>query len=188
VATDVAAWNQLGCLSPHVIYVERGGHQSPEEFAADLARELEALESAQPRGTLPAAEAADIRSRRSFYEVRVAHSSGTRLWVSADSTAWTVVYEEDAQFQASCLNRFIYVKPVSDLEESLRGADAVRRLVSTVGLAAPPHRQSELTLRLAQWGATRICPAGRMQVPPPLWRHDGRPALGELVRWVDWET
>ena len=24
-AADVAAWNQQGCLSPHVIYVEHGG-------------------------------------------------------------------------------------------------------------------------------------------------------------------
>ena len=32
-ATDVVAWNQLGCLSPHVIYVESGGAISPEKFA-----------------------------------------------------------------------------------------------------------------------------------------------------------
>lgn len=188
VAVDVAAWNQLGCLSPHVVYVERGGSASPDEFAAALAGELGALESRLPRGSLPPADAATIRSRRSFYEVRAAHSAGTRLWTSADSTAWTVVYEEDAQFQASCLNRFVYVKPVAELEEALHGADAVRRHVSTVGLAAPTHRQSELARHLARWGGTRVCPVGRMQSPQPLWRHDGRPALGELVRWVDWET
>jgi hypothetical protein len=186
-ATDVAAWNQLGCLSPQVLYVEGGGGVSPEGFAAELAGQLVELESTLPRGTLPAPEAATIRSRRSFYEVRAAHSRDTRLWASVDSTAWTVVYEEDPQFQTSCLNRFIYVKPVANLEEALHGADAVRRHVSTVGLAAPPHRQSELAQQLARWGVTRICPVGRMQAPQPLWRHDGRPALGELVRWVDWE-
>ena len=32
-ARDVTAWNQLGCLSPHVIYVQSGGAMSPEKFA-----------------------------------------------------------------------------------------------------------------------------------------------------------
>jgi hypothetical protein len=36
-AADVAAWNQQGCLSPHVIYVEHGGGVPPEQFAEMLA-------------------------------------------------------------------------------------------------------------------------------------------------------
>jgi hypothetical protein len=188
VTADVIAWNQLGCLSPHVVYVERGGHRTGEEFAADLAGRLEAEESTHPRGLIHATEAGTIRSRRSFYEVRATQATDTRLWASQDSTAWTVVFEDNPRFQLSCLNRFVYVKPVADLEDALRAADPVRRHVSTVGLAAPPARQHELALRLAEWGVTRVCPVGRMQAPPLLWRHDGRPALGELVRWADWES
>jgi hypothetical protein len=26
-----------------------------------------------------------------------------------------------------------------------------------------------------------------MQNPPMGWRHDGRPTLGDLVTWTDWE-
>lgn len=186
VAADVAAWNQWGCLSPHVIYVEPGG-VAPEDFAALLAQALEKLEAVEPRGPLPAAEAATIASRRSFYEVRAAHSPETRHWASPDSTAWTVVFEADPQFQASCLNRFIYVKPAPDLATVLRAAETVRETISTVGLAAPPERARELASALARWGVPRICPLGRMQAPPLGWRHDGRPALGELLTWTDWE-
>ncbi len=103
------------------------------------------------------------------------------------STAWTVVFEHDTRFQFSCLNRFIYVKPVPDLAAVLRGVDAVRRQVSTVGIAAPPEKGRELALQFARWGATRICPLGQMQNPPLTWRHDGRPALGDLVTWTDFE-
>ena len=46
----------------------------------------------------------------------------------------------------------------------------------------------ELATQLARWGATRICPLGQMQNPPLTWRHDGRPALGDLVTWTDWEN
>ena len=133
------------------------------------------------------AKAAAIASRRSIYEVRAAHSPDTRHWSSRHSTAWTVVYEADPRFQLSCLNRFIYVKGVKDLTEALQSADSVRGKVSTVGLAAPEDQAQELAATLARWGVTRVCPLGQMQVPPLTWRHDGRPALGDLVTWTDWE-
>ncbi|MBE0542879.1 MAG: hypothetical protein IH623_16130 [Verrucomicrobia bacterium] len=187
VADDIVAWNQLGCLSPHVIYVQTGGGASAEHFAESLADELARREVDEPRGELPAAHAATIASRRAIYEVRAAHSPETRMWHSRDSTAWTVVYEADPRFQTSCLHRFVYVKPVKDLGEALRHADAVRGQVSTVGLAAPEHIAKDLAVQLARWGVPRVCPVGRMQQPPLTWRHDGRPALGDLVTWTDVE-
>jgi hypothetical protein len=187
-ADDVVAWNQLGCLSPHVIYVEVGGGVSPENFAELLADELERREQTEPRGELAAEHAAAIASRRGIYEVRAAHSpESTRHWCSKNSTAWTVVFEADARFQISCLNRFIYVKAVADLTAVLQGADEIRGKVSTVGLAAPEENMAEIAAQLARWGATRVCPLGRMQNPPLPWRHDGRPAMGDLVTWTDFE-
>ena len=186
-ALDVAAWNQLGCLSPHVIYVEEGGNVGAEGFADLLAGQLEALEKTHPRGRLAAREAAGIAARRSFYEVRAAHSPDTKMWASAESTAWTVVFETEARFQISCLNRFVYIKSVKDVEEALQGADAVREKTSTVGLAGGGARAEELARQFARWGARRICPLGEMQKPPLAWRHDGRPALGDLLTWCEWE-
>ena len=186
-AQDVAAWNQLGCLSPHVIYVESGGNISPEQFAELLAKELDVMEQKQPRGKLSPEESANIAYRRSFYEVRAAHSLDTKLWRSADSTAWTVLFENDPRFQMSSLNRFIYVKAVANLTQAIEGADAVRGKISTVGVAATEDRGKEIADELARWGVTRICPLGQMQNPSLLWRHDGRPSLGDLVTWTDWE-
>jgi len=186
-AADVIAWNQLGCLSPHLIYVEEGGGLSAEKFAEALAVELEGREALEPRGEVPTEAAAAIATRRSLYEIRAAHSPDTRQWASRNSTAWTVVYEADPRFQLSCLNRFIYVKGVRSLTEALENADNVRGKVSTVGLAAPEDRAQDLATELARWGASRVCPLGQMQNPPLAWRHDGRPALGDLVAWTDWE-
>jgi Acyl-CoA reductase (LuxC) len=186
-AADVAAWNQLGCLSPHVIYVQSGGATSPELFAEMMAEDLARREESEPRGELPVETAATIASRRSFYEVRAAHSPETRHWCSRESTAWTVVYEADPRFQLSCLHRFVYVKSVKDLTEALRNADCVREKVSTVGLAAAEDKAQALVTELARWGVTRVCPLGQMQSPSLAWRHDGRPALGDLVTWTDWE-
>jgi hypothetical protein len=186
-ATDVVMWDQLGCLSPHAFYVERGAGMSAEQFGEKLADEFAQRENAEPRGRLSIEEAATIASKRSFYKVRASSSPDTRLWCSEGSTAWTVVYEADRRFQLSSLNRFIYVKAVTDLEDLLQGAEAVRGKVSTVGVAAPAERLPEIATRLGRWGVTRVCPIGQMQNPPLTWRHDGRPSLGDLVTWTDLE-
>jgi len=65
--------------------------------------------------------------------------------------------------------------------------DKLRGKVSTVGLAAAGASAQRIANQLSEWGAARICPIGHMQNPPLRWRHDGRPALGELVTWTDWE-
>lgn len=186
-ADDVVAWDQLGCLSPHVFYVQSGGAVSPVQFAEQLAAELARHEAMTPRGELATEAAATIAARRAIYEMRAAHMPDTHLWQSRDSTAWTVVCEGDGRFPLSCLHRFIYVKPARDLTEVMQSADGVRGQISTVGLAVPEHQASGLAIQLARWGVPRICPLGRMQQPPLTWRHDGRPALGDLVTWTDFE-
>lgn len=187
-ADDVVAWDQLGCLSPHVFFVQSGGEVTPEKFAEQLAEELARREEAEPRGKISAEIAATIASRRAIYEMRAAHSTGTHLWRSQDSTAWTVVCEADAPFPVSCLHRFIHVRPVPGIAEVLQNADALRRQISTVGLAVPEPRLGEVATQLARWGATRVCPLGQMQNPSLTWRHDGRPALADLVTWTDFES
>jgi len=186
-ADDVIAWDQNGCLSPHAIYVEERGAVESDKFAALLAAELMRREATEPRGKISPEDAAAIASRRTIYETLSAHRADSKIWSSRDSTDWTVVFEHDVRFQFSCLNRFIYVKPVPDVAAVMPGVDEIRGKVSTVGIAAPPEKMKELALRFARWGATRICPLGRMQNPPLTWRHDGRPALGDLVAWTDWE-
>ena len=187
-AADVTAWDQQGCLSPHVIYVETGGDVTPEKFAEILAEELARRETSEPRGEISAEEAAAIALRRGIYEIRAAHEpEATRHWCSEGSTAWTVVFEAEPRFQMSCLNRFIYVKSAANLTEALQAADAVRGNVSTVGIASGEGKRPKLAAELARWGVTRICPLGEMQNPPLTWRHDGRRALGDLITWSDFE-
>ncbi len=188
LATDVAAWNQFGCLSPHVIYLESGSGIIAEQFGELLQSAMSRLEESNPRGELRPEEAAEIMLRRSCYAVRAANLPDTRCWGSLDSTAWTIVYEGDPAFHLSCLNRFVYLKVVKDLDEVFRNAAAFQGMVSTVGLAANHSESTALAAKLARWGVKRVCPPGRMQDPPLAWRHDGRPALGDLITWTDYEA
>lgn len=204
LAADVTAWNQLGCLSPHAVYVQEDGAVSPEGLAAALAEELAKREQAEPRGPLPGAQAAAIVARRDIYRLRASLAGdtgerlrfesafrdlpgGVALWASDGGTEWTVVLDRDPRFEHSCLHRFLYVKPVRQLAEVLRTLEPLRGQVSTVGLAAVDHRAAEIARELAAWGVPRVCPVGAMQEPPLAWRHDGRPALADLVEWTDFE-
>jgi hypothetical protein len=158
-----------------------------DQFAQLLAVELAKREASEPRGKVSVEAAASIASRRAIYETIASHRADAKIWSSPDSTAWTVVFEHDVNFRFSPLNRFIFVKPVSDVAAVMPGVDEIHGKVSTVGIAAPPEKMRELALRFARWGATRICPLGQMQNPPLTWRHDGRPALGDLIIWTDFE-
>src|SRR5665213_1871651 len=173
-ADDVIAWDQNGCLSPHVFYVEERGAIESDRFAELLALELSKREMDEPRGKISTEAAAVIASRRAIYETLAAHRGDAKIWASQNSTAWTVVFEPDVRFQFSPLNRFIFVKPVLELKFALRGADEIHEKISTVGIAAPPENFLQLAQEFARWGATRICALGQMQNPPLTWRHDGR--------------
>ena len=187
-ADDVVAWNQFGCLSPHVIYVEHGG-----EVGAGTIRGIAGGRIGRSAKQPSRAENCRRKQRRRLR--RVAPFTKCAPRIRRDDATFGAAkiqrrgrwfLKHDARFQLSCLNRFIYVKGVADLKAALQGADDIRGKVSTVGIAAPEEKTQELAAQLARWGATRICPLGQMQNPPLTWRHDGRPALGDLT-WTDLE-
>src|SRR6185503_170193 len=91
-ADDVVAWDQNGCLSPQVFYVEERGAVESDKFAKLLAVELAKREAIEPRGKVSVEESAAIASRRSMYEALAAHRGDIKLWASSNSTAWTVVF------------------------------------------------------------------------------------------------
>lgn len=176
VVRDLTKYDQLGCLSPQCLILEPGAAIFP--LAQLLVRALSQEARARPirRG---AAEAARIRDARA-----VACALGWPSWDDGDELQWTVVVRDLPQFQPTCGHRVIYLDavPRERLESWL--SPLVGHL-STVGVGgALPAPVRRLFCRL---GATRFCPAGTMQDPPPLWHHDGRPPLIDLIRWIDWE-
>lgn len=181
-AADVAAFDQQGCVSPHTIYVERGGELSPLDFAEQLAAALELLSKELPRGTLAPGESMLIHQLRAQAEVR-----GATVLASERGTEWTVIIEEQLQFEPSPLNRVIQVRPVDDLAEALSALAPVGRQLQTVALAGAAAEVRSLAERLGALGATRLVPVGKAAWPGSNWHHDGRFQFLDLVRFVDLE-
>jgi hypothetical protein len=183
-ALDASTFDQQGCVSPHVFYVEEGGEVSPGAWAGLLAAEMAGVEHDLPRGPLGPEESSAIQQLRA----RAEFSDGAELHASGDGTAWTVVYEPDPAFEASCLNRVVRVKPVRDAAEVPALLAEYAHLLQTVGVAASPERGEEMAAAFGRLGASRVAPLGRMAWPPPWWHHDGHPPLRDLVRWCDLEV
>jgi acyl-CoA reductase LuxC len=185
-ALDASTFDQQGCVSPHLFYVEAGGEVDPRAWAALLAREMAAVERELPRGPLAPGEASAIRQLRAGAEFAQV-GGGVELHASREGTAWTVVYEDDPAFEASCLNRVVRVKPVTDLERVPALVAEYASVLQTVGVTASDEATVRLAEALGRMGASRVVPLGRMAWPPPWWHHDGRPPLRSLVRWCDLE-
>ena len=179
VARDVSLFDQQGCLSPHVIYVQP---EIAREYAARLAGAMDAFEKENPRAALCMADESEINAMRGEFAFRAANNPGVVVWKSENNTAWTVLLDNNSQFTPSCLNRVIIVKP---LPEQLGPAILrVRGQLSSAGIFPVTLENAE---RVAATGVTRICPLGNMQFPPLTWHQDGCTALASLVRWIDLE-
>lgn len=187
VARAVAAFDQRGCVSPHVVFVEEGASLDSAEWTELLADSLQALEKELPSGPLTASEASAIQQLRGTWEMRAAAGDGARIR-HGGRDPWTVLHEPESGFALSCAGRVIRVRPVKRLEEAVAELRPVGRHLQTVSLEGTEgRRQAMLAESLARSGAVRITTAPRSPWPPPWWHHDGAGPLRSLVRWVDLE-
>lgn len=184
-ALDVVLYDQAGCLSPHLFYVETGGVQTPRDFARALAEELRQLETKWPRGPRSVRTSAALHRFRSLAEIRQADGEDVIVLGSETGSRWTVLYEGNDRFNLSPLDRTIRVKPVADLLDVCPRLGEVSHCLQAAGVAVPQNRLIPLAEALAQVGIYRICPIGRMQRPPFGWNQDGMRFVKNTVKWVE---
>ena len=180
-AFDIVRYDQQGCYSPHVFFVERGGRISPDEFCQYVAHELVVFEKKYPRRALSVAESQDVAAWRHSEEIK-SSAGGERHVLGDPAGAWSVVYSDDFEdLTLSGLNRTIKIVAVDTLAEVAPRIAPYKRFLQTVGIAAPPAELYELAALLGQEGITRICALGNMTSPEAGWHHDGRFNLLDLI-------
>lgn len=187
-ALDVARYDQQGCYSPHVFYVQRGAPVSPQDFAQHLANALVGLQHKLPRRLLSLEEAAQVGAWREAHELASLNDDSTELSGTGHSTSTVVYSDHPLPLTAGPLNRHVLVVAVDTLDEVLPLIAPQRDYLQTVGLAAAPEELLHLGSSLGQAGVTRICALGAMTSPEAGWHHDGRFSLLDLVRMVDIEA
>jgi hypothetical protein len=172
---DGSAFDQLGCLSPQFFLIKERAHQFAEQLAAQL-------ESSAPIQLSPPTAVA-IRTFREDWRFRTTNDPAVQLWESpANSLNWTVLFDPGETIPGHPLHRTFVVKPFSAALEGTIGL--LQKHISTIGIHPVVPESIELAVR---FGAQRVCPIGRMQVPALDWHHDGFPSLSSLVRVIDLE-
>ncbi|MCK6528042.1 hypothetical protein L6R50_10950 [Myxococcota bacterium] len=175
LALDVCAYDQRGCLSPQVLYVEEGGALSARDAAAAIAAGFPAAARALPPGPPdPALQAAR------YLHLEAARFDGEVF----EGDGFAVCFRPDPAFAPGPGARVLDVRPlpsVRDLATPLAPlAGRLQGVAAAVGDAELPH----LARASGRLGASRICRPGRLQRPPAWWRSDGLPILSPYARTV----
>jgi len=181
IALDVARWDQMGCLSPVVVYLVDFDSKDASEVTRQVANALEEISKRMPRGELEMSVSASHATERA--EARMRASSDRGLLV--EGADFTLVLEADAQPRPAPLHRFLRLMPVESvesLERELRPFDGHLSNVASVGFEADDA--AEIQSRLSRFGVSRWTGPGRMQTPPIDWPHDGRPVFTPFARFT----
>ncbi|MFT5390459.1 MAG: hypothetical protein ACI8PT_000644 [Gammaproteobacteria bacterium] len=186
-AYDVVRYDQQGCYSPHVFFVERNGSVSPEEFAHYVANELASFEHKFPRRALAIDEASTIAKWRDNEEALGVSQAGRQL-LSDPSGAWAVAYVETPEnLTPSGLNRTVKIVAIDNVEEVAEHVSPYRGVLQTAGVAAAPQALFQIAQMLGNVGVTRVTALGCMSAPEAGWHHDGRFNLLDLVTLTEIE-
>jgi hypothetical protein len=157
LALDIAAYDQRGCLSPHVVFVARSGRVVPREFSRLLADEgLTPLARTLPRGALPMDLGAQQLQWRGLGVVRGELFEGDGFAVS---------YEADGPLRLSPGYRNVLVLECGDPRELARRLGPLGVHLKALGAGGDAARRAEVARALDAPLAPRISALGMMQTP-----------------------
>jgi len=172
LARDVTLFEQLGCLSPHHVFVQGDG-----DIALHFAQRLgDALSEwagrLPPPSALELEDAAALRSARETARWRSIAGEPVRV-IEGPGLAWVVIFDRDAPLTPSPGLRCVRVSAIRDTRDLYARLEAVRGRIEAFGLAANGADKSSLQELLERVGVSYLARLGAMQSPPLTWRHGG---------------
>jgi hypothetical protein len=208
LARDVCWYEQQGCLSPHLVYVEDGGPITACGFAERVASALEREARHWPPASIPIDAAAAILHLRA--ELEFQESTGAQVLpirrtctamggsggeehlspdlsersVRADLSGGTVLYDPDPAPRPSPGYRTLWIKPAARLETALDALAPWRGRIESIGLALSDERLADLQPLIDRLGPSRLTPIGTMQEPSLRWRLLDQGLLLRLATWT----
>jgi hypothetical protein len=180
-AQDVARYDQGGCYSPHVFYVQNGGRITPQEWAERLFHAVQNQNARHPRRPLSAAEALACAKWRQTHE----WSGQARLMSGQGGDV--VFHAAPQNLSPGPGQRCVQVMAFDHLEQVLSSIAPARRWLQTAGLAVTPEDWPRWAQQLGLAGVTRLSAVGAMTAPEAGWHHDGGHSLRDLLNWVEVE-
>lgn len=176
VSLDVAAYDQRGCLSPHVVCVEQNSVVSGAEFARLLAyRGMNSITPCLPRGNVPGTGLANQMQWRAVARVR------GRLY---EEKTFAVSYEGREPLRPSPGFRNVGVYDYDDLDSLSKRLLVFATHLKALGVSGTKSERARVARALQPPLAPRISDVGAMQTPVFEALADGQCDLNQLLRWI----
>lgn len=183
IARDTLLYDGEGCLSLHLLFVERPAGGDLERFLDALRRSFAATALEFPPGVGDPERAALMRSVRSTMAFR--ESTGDGRMVYEGDSAWFIMLDLPRQELPMFGHTALPLIQVDGLEDAACWLDEHHLgPLEAVGINDPALDPRHVA---ATFDAVRVTRLGRMQDPPLAGHHGGRPRIADFVRWLDYE-
>jgi len=179
VARDALLYDGDGCLSLHLLFVERAPDGAHERFVDELALACAANAIEFPAGPRKPARTARVGAYAAAAAFRAANGTGRVL--RAPEGTWTIVTEPPPDALPPFGGGVI---PVVFVDGIAGAAAYVERHALPLQAVGAPSSDDARTLA-TQLGAVRIATLGHMQDPPLAGHHGGRARIADFIRWID---
>jgi hypothetical protein len=173
LARDVTLFEQLGCLSPHQIFVECDGERDAGGFAERLGHAMGELANRLPPPLhLELEDAGALRSVRETARWRALAGEGVRT-MEGPGLSWVVIFDPDADLSPAPGLRCVRVSAVRNPADLAARLAPVRGKIEAFAIASDGDNISTTREVLAASGVSYLAEPGVMQSPPLTWRHGG---------------
>jgi hypothetical protein len=166
-AHDILLYDQGGCLSPQIIYIE-GNREDASLFAGQLASALADTVPLYPLNTRSFSASSAVQEARSLAKM----DDQAQLWEDPD-LRWTVIAHNDSIFKPSGGYGIVTVKPFTSINHLLNILKPMERIVQGCAVAGK--------LNMTLPGVSYMCSPGKLQAPPLSWPEDGISPLRSLM-------
>jgi hypothetical protein len=173
LARDVTLFEQLGCLSPHQIFVECDSEGDAVDFAESLGHAMGDLaDRLPPPFHLELEDAAILRSVREIARWRAIAGEPVRT-IEGPGLSWVVILDPDADLSPAPGLRCVRVSAIRNLADLATRLASARGKVEAFAVAGNGDNISSIRDLLAVLGVSYLAEPGAMQSPPLTWRHGG---------------
>ncbi len=173
-AKDIAAFNQMACSSPHVLFFEKSTYQL-QTIGEQLGRYFENLPEDLRIQPTDAGILANIINIRAKYLL-----SDNKSVIASDDLSWTILIDNDFRLEDPVHGKCIFLKEVESVDE-VPGLITRKIQAMSVSILNKEKREN-FALEATYRGVDRIVTPGTIHDYDLPW--DGILPLNRLVRWV----
>jgi len=179
IAHDVALFDQQGCLSPQVIFIESNSSSDAERFAGLVHAALEEV-----GGELPMGEASVAEKVRLQQTLATLQMTGALILRTSGMPFRSVILQDAGDRLCLTLNvrGGVFLCRADDLSQVIEQLKPLSQKLQCAGVAMSAEQLANLTPLLYTLGVCRVCPLGEMQRPPLGWHADGIDPVRSLLQ------